>query len=102
MHHVLHAKKHPLIHGEVSNLSVAALKAESEEAITFPIQFSLAGMPVEKEVTVLKCEQGPEGLSLQVAFDVSQLEHGLKPIRKMGFLKVKDTVHVEVQFTLVP
>jgi len=102
MHHVLDAGKHQMIQGEVKEVSFALLKADGGEAVSFPFFFGLAGITTEKDAEVLEFVESDGGLELTVGFEVSQLEHFLTPIKKMGFLKVKDTVHVEVHFTLVP
>lgn len=102
MYHVLNEESHPMIHGEASNISLAALKAGGEDPVMVPFTFKLAGVAVQKEAEVLKVTESDEGLEVSVGFDVSQQEHFLTPIRKFGFLKVKDTVNVEVHITLAP
>ena len=99
MHHTLHAEDHPEIHGTASEIALGTLQGTEETPATLPFTFSLADVELEYEATVTHLVEEEGTVSFTASFVVSQVAHGLKPIRKMAFLKVKDPVHVDVAFS---
>lgn len=100
MRHVLHAENHPLVQGIAEGIPVADLKADEGGGAVMPITFTLAGVSVKKDARVTSFNETEGGMEMTLAFEVSQLEHSLEPIRKFLLLTVDDTVHVEVDLAL--
>jgi len=100
MYHVLKEDVQPEIRVSITKAPLSAMQSTEAGPGGVSLSIQLAGVTQEIEADVTEYSDSDESLSFTATFIVSQLAFELKPIRKMGFLKVADPVTVVAAFTL--
>lgn len=101
MHDVLEAEAHPEIVARFQNLAPAALRPKSAESPA-TIAFDLRLRTVERrmEAKLSNWQETPNTLSFDATFVVSLRSFGLEAPSVAGFVRVDDSIKVEVHVDL--